>query len=85
MTNIPVTFGQVECNGNTPITKTNEEASDVDGSPSFYRIEPSLEDLPTERNEKKNEKLQGNMLLNWSMDEKILKGKTFSFSLICLI
>ncbi|XP_011357452.1 ermin isoform X1 [Pteropus vampyrus] len=80
MTDVPVTFSQVECNGNTPpengqqpIAKTNEEASDVDGNPSFYRIEPSLEDLPTERNEEKNEKLQGNMLLNWSMDEKILK------------
>ncbi|XP_016005591.2 ermin [Rousettus aegyptiacus] len=82
MTDVPVTFSQVECNGNTPpengqqpITKTNEEVSDVVGSPSFYRIEPSPEDLPTERNEEKNEKLQGNMLLNWSMDEKILKEK----------
>lgn len=82
MTDVPGTFSQVECNGDTPpengqqpITKTNEEASDVDDTPPLYRIEPSLEDLPTEGNQKKSGKLQGNMLLNWSMDKKSLKEK----------
>lgn len=92
MTDVAGTFSQVECNGDTPpengqqpITKTNEEASDVDDTLPFYRIEPRLEDLPTEGNQKKSEKLQGNMLLNWSMDKKSLKGKTFFFSSVCLI
>ncbi|KAM5268409.1 ermin [Hipposideros larvatus] len=82
MTDVPVTFSKVECNGDTPpekgqqpITKTNEEVSDVDGTPPFYRIEPSLEDLPTEGNQEKSEKLQGNVLLKWSMDEESLKEK----------
>ncbi|XP_036110330.1 ermin [Molossus molossus] len=82
MTDVPVTFSQVECNGNTPpenrnppITKTNEEISDVDGTPPYYRVEPSLKDLPTEGKQEKSEKLPGKMLLNCSMDEKILKEK----------
>ncbi|KAM8789204.1 ermin [Rhynchonycteris naso] len=84
MTDVPVTFSQVECNGDTPpengklpITKTNEKVSDVDGPLPSYRVEvePSLEDLPTEGEEEKSEKLQGKKLLNWSMDEKILKEK----------
>lgn len=82
MTDVPVTFSQVECNGDTPpengkpsITNTNEEISDVDGTPPCYRVEPSLEDLSTERNQERSEKLQGKRLLNWSMDEKILKEK----------
>ncbi|XP_016051074.1 PREDICTED: ermin isoform X1 [Miniopterus natalensis] len=81
MTDVPVTFSQVECNGDTPpengnrpITKTNE-VSDVDGTPPHYRVEPGLEGLPTEGNQEKSEKLQGKMLLNWSKDEKILKEK----------
>ncbi|XP_001491242.2 ermin [Equus przewalskii] len=82
MTDVPVAFSQVECNGDTgpekdqqPITKINEEASDVDGPPPYHRVEPSLEDLPTEGNQEKSEKSQENMLLNRSMDEKILKEK----------
>ncbi|XP_004428355.1 PREDICTED: ermin [Ceratotherium simum simum] len=82
MTDVPVTFSQVECNGDTlpekgqqPITKINEKANDVDGTLPYCRVEPSLEDLPTEGNQKKSEKLQRNMLRNWSMDEKILKEK----------
>lgn len=87
-----MTFSQVKCNGDTPpensqqpIAKTDEEASDVDGPSPFYQREPSVEDLPTEATQEKSEKLQGNVLLNWSMNEKILKGKMFSFSSICLI
>uniref|UniRef100_A0A452EX10 Ermin n=1 Tax=Capra hircus TaxID=9925 RepID=A0A452EX10_CAPHI len=89
MTDVPVTFSQVECNGDTPpengqqkITKITEEASDVDGTPPYCRVEPRL-DVPTERNQEKSEKLQEDILLSSSMDEKILKGKAFSFSLIC--
>lgn len=86
MTDVPGTLSQAECNGDTPpengqqpITKTNEEASDVGGTPPYYRVDPRLEDLPIERNQEKSKKLQGNMLVNWSTDEKILKGKAFSF------
>ncbi|XP_044098031.1 ermin [Neovison vison] len=82
MTDVPGTLSRAECNGDTPpengqqsITKTNEEASDVDGTPPYYRVEPHLEDLPTEENQEKSEKLQGNIVGNWPMDEKILKEK----------
>ncbi|XP_022350050.1 ermin isoform X2 [Enhydra lutris kenyoni] len=80
MTDVPGILSRAECNGDTPpengqqsITKTNEESSDVDGTPPYYRVEPHLEDLPTEGNQEKSEKLQGNIVGNWSMDEKILK------------
>lgn len=92
MTDVPGTFGQAECNGDTPpengqqpIPKTNEGASDVDGTPPYYRVERRLEDLPTEGNQEKNEKLQGNRLVSWSTDGELLKGKAFSLSSICLI
>ncbi|CAK7307762.1 ERMN [Vulpes lagopus] len=82
MTDVPGTLSQAECNGDTPpengqqpITKTNEGTSDVAGTPPYYRVEPRLEDLPTEGNQEKSEKLQGNTLVNWSTDEKILKEK----------
>jgi len=82
MTDVPVTFSQVECNGDTPpengnppIPKTNDEVSDADGTPPYYRVEPSLEDLPTEENQEKTEKLHGKMLLNWPKDEKTMKEK----------
>ncbi|KAK2493904.1 hypothetical protein MC885_006348 [Smutsia gigantea] len=82
MTAVPVAFGQAECNGDSspengqrPISKPNEEASDVGGTPPYYRVEPSLQDFPTEGNQEKSEKLQGNMVLNWSTEEKILKEK----------
>ncbi|XP_006734913.1 ermin [Leptonychotes weddellii] len=82
MTDVPGTLSQAECNGDTPpendqqpITKTNEGSSDVDGTSPYYRVEPHLEDLPTEGNQEKSEKLQGNMVVNWSTDEKILKEK----------
>ncbi|XP_006191527.2 ermin [Camelus ferus] len=82
MTDVPVTFSPVEYNGDTPpengqqkITKITEEAADVDSAPSYSRVEPSLEDIPTGGNREKSEKLQGTILLNSSMDEKILKEK----------
>ncbi|XP_055430718.1 ermin isoform X1 [Bubalus kerabau] len=81
MTDAPVTFSQGECNGDTPpengqrkITKITEGASDVDGTPPYCRVEPRL-DVPTERNQEKSEKLQEDILLSSSMDEKILKEK----------
>ncbi|XP_057602010.1 ermin [Hippopotamus amphibius kiboko] len=82
MTDVPVSLSQVECNGDTPpengqqkITKIMEEASDVDSTPPYCRVEPSLEDVLTEGHQEKSEKLQENILLNSSMDEKILKEK----------
>ncbi|KAF6113685.1 ermin [Phyllostomus discolor] len=80
MTDAPVTFSQVECNGDIPpengkplITEANEAVSDVESTPPYFRAEPSLADSPTEGNQEKSEKLQGKRMLNWSMDEKILK------------
>ncbi|XP_007104057.1 ermin isoform X2 [Physeter macrocephalus] len=79
MTDVPVTFSQVECNGDTPPEngqhKIMEEASDMDGTPPYCRVESSLEDEPMEGNQEKSEKLQENIRLNLSMDEKILKEK----------
>ncbi|XP_062936679.1 ermin isoform X2 [Cynocephalus volans] len=80
MTDVPATFSQAECNGDKPpendqqpLTKINKETTDVGGIPPYCRVEPSLEDLPTEENQEESGKLQGNVQLNWSMDEKILK------------
>ncbi|XP_039093473.1 ermin [Hyaena hyaena] len=82
MTEVPGTFSQAECNGDTPpengqqpVTKTNEGASDVAGASPHYRVERRLEDLPTEGNQETNEKLQGNTLVNWSTDGEILREK----------
>ena len=92
MTDAPVTFSQVEYNGDIPpesgkppVTEASEAVSDVESTPPYYRVEPSLAGPLTEGNQEKSEKLQGKRMLNWSTDEKILKGKTFSFSSICLI
>ncbi|XP_045416265.1 ermin [Lemur catta] len=80
MTDAPVTFIQAECNGDKPpenrqqpVTKINEELTDGNGIPPHYRVAPTLEDLPTEGNQKESGKLQGNLKRNWSRDEKILK------------
>lgn len=92
MTDVPVTFSQVECNGDTPpengqqkITKIMEKASDMDGTPPYCRVESSLGDETKKGSQEKSEKLQENILLHSSMEEKILKGKAFCFSIICLI
>lgn len=82
MTDAPVTFSQVECNGDIPpengkplITEAQEAVSDVESTPPYFRVEPSLADSLTEGNGEKREKLQGKKMLNWSMDENILKEK----------
>ncbi|PNJ24480.1 ERMN isoform 9 [Pongo abelii] len=80
MTDVPATFTQAECNGDKPpengqqpITKISEELTDVDSPLPHYRVEPSLEGAPTKGSQEERRKLQGNMLLNSSMEEKILK------------
>ncbi|XP_029790410.1 ermin [Suricata suricatta] len=82
MTDAPGTFSQAECNGDTPpetgqqpTTKTDEGASDVAATPPHDRVERRLEDFPMEGNQEKNEKLQGNTLVNWSTDGEILREK----------
>ncbi|XP_053453403.1 ermin [Nycticebus coucang] len=83
MTDVPATFSQAECNGDKPpengqqpITKINEELTDGSGVPPQSRIESNPEDVPTEGNQKEAGKLQGNMLFNWSRDDKSLKENT---------
>lgn len=80
MTDVPETFSRAECNGDSPpetgqqpTIKVNEEATDVDGTPPDYRIESSPEGVPTKGNQEESGKSQGNILFNWSTDEKILK------------
>ncbi|KAI5220229.1 ermin [Manis pentadactyla] len=82
MTDVPGTFSRAECNGDSPpengqqpVAKPNEEASDAGGTPPYYRVAPSLEDFPTEGYQEESEKLQSKVVLNWSTDEKILKEK----------
>ncbi|XP_024435638.3 ermin [Desmodus rotundus] len=82
MTDAPVTFSQVEYNGDIPpesgkppVTEASEAVSDVESTPPYYRVEPSLAGPLTEGNQEKSEKLQGKRMLNWSTDEKILKEK----------
>ncbi|KAM5155883.1 ermin isoform 2-T2 [Callospermophilus lateralis] len=79
MTDVPGTFSGAECNGNSlpetvqqPTTKINEDATDME-TPPDYRVEPGPEDVPTKGNQEERGKSQGNILLNRSMDEKILK------------
>ncbi|MBZ3879913.1 Ermin [Sciurus carolinensis] len=80
MTDVPATLVGAECNGDSllqtgqqPSTKLNEKAADVDGTPPDYRVEPRPEGVPTKGNQEESGKSQGNILLNWSTDEKILK------------
>ncbi|KAG3274501.1 ermin [Ictidomys tridecemlineatus] len=80
MTDVPGTFSGAECNGDSlpetvqqPTTKINEDATDMDRTPPDYRVEPGPEDVPTKGNQEERGKSQGNILLNCSMDEKILK------------
>uniref|UniRef100_A0A2K5I5P9 Ermin n=1 Tax=Colobus angolensis palliatus TaxID=336983 RepID=A0A2K5I5P9_COLAP len=80
MTDVPATFTQAECNGDKPpensqqaITKISEELIDVDSPLPHYRVEPSLEGAPSKGHQEERRKLQGNMLLNSSMEEKIVK------------
>ncbi|XP_004453983.2 ermin [Dasypus novemcinctus] len=82
MTEVPATFGQAECNGDTPpengqqpITKITDETTDAYGTLPHYRIDARLEDSPTERNQEDSGKSQGNRILNWSMEEKYVKEK----------
>ncbi|XP_077009994.1 ermin [Tamandua tetradactyla] len=83
MTEVPATFGQAKHNGDEPpengqqlITEITDETSDAYGSLPHYRVDPRLEDLPTEGNQEESEKSQGNMPLKWSMDEKCVKEET---------
>ncbi|KAI2525402.1 ermin [Homo sapiens] len=80
MTDVPATFTQAECNGDKPpengqqtITKISEELTDVDSPLPHYRVEPSLEGALTKGSQEERRKLQGNMLLNSSMEDKMLK------------
>ncbi|KAM4869604.1 ermin isoform X2 [Urocitellus parryii] len=80
MTDVSGTFSGAECNGNSlpesvqqPTTKINEDATYMDRTPPDYRVEPGPEDVSTKGNQEERGKSQGNILLNCSMDEKILK------------
>ncbi|KAM6178055.1 ermin [Rhynchocyon petersi] len=82
MTDVTATFRGTECNGDTPpeseqppIPKIRDEATDADSTSSYHRVDPSLEDVPIEEIQEENEKLQGNNVHNWSMDEKLRKEK----------
>ncbi|XP_006872102.1 PREDICTED: ermin [Chrysochloris asiatica] len=82
MTDVPETFSGAECNGDSPPengqqfnSKIMDEATNADGTPPYYRVDPSLGEIPIEESQEDSEKSQGIMLLNSSMDEKFLKEK----------
>jgi hypothetical protein len=91
MTDVPATVSGEKCNGDRPpengqqlTSKISKQMTDVDGTLPYYRVEPSLEDLPMKGKQEESGKPQGTILPNWPMDKKILKGKVFSFLFICL-
>nr|XP_020023108.1 ermin isoform X2 [Castor canadensis] len=80
MTDVPATVSGDKCNGDRPpengqqpTSKISKQMTDVDGTLPYYRVEPSLEDLPMKGKQEESGKPQGNILPNWPMDKKILK------------
>ncbi|XP_028625167.1 ermin isoform X2 [Grammomys surdaster] len=78
MTDTPVTLSGTECNGDRPpengqqpSCQTRKETADADETQPYYRVEPSLEDLPTKENQEESGKIKGNILPKGSEDEKI--------------
>ncbi|XP_048200242.1 ermin isoform X2 [Perognathus longimembris pacificus] len=80
MTEVSGTLKEAKCNGNRIpehgqqiASKINEEMTDVDKTPPFYRGDSSSEDLCTEGNQEQSGKSPGHTLTSWCMDEKIVK------------
>ncbi|KAM5280107.1 ermin [Ctenodactylus gundi] len=80
MTDVPTTFREVECNGDSPpendpqlTTKISEDATDMDGTTSRYRVEPSHEGLLTKGSQEESGRAPGKTLLNRPRNEEILQ------------
>ncbi|XP_075386424.1 ermin isoform X2 [Tenrec ecaudatus] len=80
MTEVPVTFGGAECNGDTPpengqqpTTKIKEEASTAEGIPPYHSVDPHLGDEPLEEPQGESATSQGPWLVNSSLDETLLQ------------
>lgn len=78
MTDTPVTLSGSECNGDRPPENGQQPSSqtrkttDADETQTYYRVEPSLEDLPANENREESGNTKGNILPRASEDEKIL-------------
>ncbi|XP_052037092.1 ermin isoform X1 [Apodemus sylvaticus] len=79
MTDTPVTLSGTECNGDRPPengqqlgSQTRTETTDADETQPYYRVEPSLEDLPAKESQEESGNTKGNILPKGSEDEKIL-------------
>ncbi|XP_021050588.1 ermin [Mus pahari] len=79
MTDTPVTLSGTECNGDRPpengqqaSSQTRKETTDADETQPYYRVEPSLEDLPAKKNQEESGHMKGNILPKGFEEEKIL-------------
>jgi hypothetical protein len=86
MTDTPETLSGTECNGDRPpengqqpSSQTRQETTDADETQAYYKVEPSLEDLPAKENQEETGNTKGNILPKGPEDEKILNGKVFLF------
>lgn len=81
MTDTPETLSGTECNGDRPpengqqpSSQTRQETTDADETQAYYKVEPSLEDLPAKENQEETGNTKGNILPKGPEDEKILNG-----------
>lgn len=79
MTDTPETLSGTECNGDRPpengqqpSSQTRQETTDADETQAYYKVEPSLEDLPAKENQEETGNTKGNILPKGPEDEKIL-------------
>lgn len=84
MTDVPGTLSGTECNGDRPpengqehISQASEDRADADGTQPYYKVEPSLEDVPARRNQEESEPSKESLLPEEPAGEKILHGKKF--------
>lgn len=86
MTDVPVTLSGTQCNGDRPpengqqhTSQTSEDRAEADGTQPYYKVEPSLEDVPARRNQEGSGISKESLLPEEPAGENILHGKTFFF------
>lgn len=86
MTDVPVTLSGTQCNGDRPpengqqhTSQTSEDRAEADGTQPYYKVEPSLEDVPARRNQEGSGTSKESLLPEEPAGENILHGKTFFF------
>lgn len=64
-------------NGQQHISQASKYRADADGTQPYYKVEPSLEDVPTRRNQEESGTSKESLLPEEPAGENILHGKTF--------